>query len=312
MDLGGGGWISATGCPRFASILWTTTWARCELYGCRLAAPAVPRLSTQNVANLGHLAHRKELGYVPSVPVLFSLDARVLLEYAARMPFHAWKTPSVAARQVNAVGRRIHALTQQCAMEKNRLHAASATATTLPAIVRDLRRSVRSLENAVVRLQREGQRIIASTPLLQRRFELLQSTPGIAAASALQLLGELALTPADCDVRQWVAYAGLDPRQYESGSSVQKKTRISKVGNRHLRRILYMPALTAVRFAPHLRAFYEHLQARGKCKMVALVAVMRKLLHAIFGMFKHDTLFDGAKLCPTLASAGMLEVARAA
>ena len=108
------------------------------------------------------------------VPVLFSLDARVLLEYAARMPFHVWKTPSVVARQVNAVGRRIHALTQQCAMEKNRLHAASATATTLPAIVRDLRRSVRSLENAVVRLQREGQRIIASTPLLQRRFELLQ------------------------------------------------------------------------------------------------------------------------------------------
>ena len=73
-----------------------------------------------------------------------------------------------------------------------------------------------------------------------------------------------------------------------------------------------LPILTAVRFAPHLRAFYEHLQARGKCKMVALVAVIRKLLHAIFGMFKHDTLFDGARLCPTLAPAAMLEVARAA
>ena len=240
------------------------------------------------------------------------LDARVLAEFAARMPFRAWNPPSVAARQVNAVGRRIHALTRQGTMEKNRLHAAEATRTTLPAIVRDLRRSVRSLENAIARLQREGCKIIAATPQLQRRFELLQSTPGIGAASALQLLGELALTPADCDVRQWVAYAGLDPRQHDSGSSVHQKTRISKVGNRHLRRILYMPALTAVRFAPHLRAFYEHLQARGKCKMVALVAVMRKLLHAIFGMFKHDSEFDGAKLCPTLTPAAMLEVARAA
>jgi hypothetical protein len=74
---------------------------------------------------------------------------------------------------------------------------------------------------------------------------------------------------------------------------VHQKARISKVGNRYIRRALSMPALTAVRFAPHLRAFYLHLQARGKCKMVALVAVMRKLLHAIFGMLKYDAPFDG-------------------
>ena len=120
------------------------------------------------------------------------------------------------------------------------------------------------------------------------------------------------LIPANCDVRQWVAYAGLDPRHYESGSSVHRKVRISKVGNRHIRRALYMPALTAVRFAPALHAFYEQLQARGKCKMVALVAVMRKLLHAIFGMFKHDAPFDGSRVCPALSPAQPLEVGSAA
>ncbi len=56
-----------------------------------------------------------------------------------------------------------------------------------------------------------------------------------------------------------------------------------------------MPALVAVVHQPHLRAFYQHLLARGKTKMQALVATMRKLLHAIFGMFKHDQLFDGAR-----------------
>ena len=65
------------------------------------------------------------------------------------------------------------------------------------------------------------------------------------------------------------------------------------------RRALYMPALVAVRHDPHLRGFYEHLLARGKTKMQALVASMRKLLHAIFGMFKHDQLFDGAKVYAT-------------
>lgn len=240
------------------------------------------------------------------------LDAWVLLEYAARMPFQRWQPPPAEALQITALARRIHTLTQQCAMEKNRLHAVEATAATLRAIVQDLRRSVRGLETAIAKLSREAHKILAANPELERRFLLLQSAPGIGPISALQLLGELVLIPANCDVRQWVAYAGLDPRHHESGSSVHQKTRISKVGNRHIRRALYMPALTATRFAPQLRAFYLRLQARGKCKMVALVAVMRKLLHAIFGMFKYDDPFDGAKLCPALTLAAQPEVARAA
>ena len=239
-------------------------------------------------------------------------DARVLLEDAARMPFQPWQPPPVEALQITALARRIHALPQQCTMEKNRLHAVAATATTLRVIVQDLRRSVRTLETAIAKLSREADKILAATPELERRFLQLQSPPGIGAVSALQLLGELVLIPAPCDVRQWVAYAGLDPRHHESGTAGHQKARIRKVGNRHIRRALYMPALTAVRFAPHLRAFYLHLQARGKCKMVALVAVMRKLLHAIFGMFKHNAPFDGAKLCPALTLAVPPEVACAA
>jgi transposase len=77
---------------------------------------------------------------------------------------------------------------------------------------------------------------------------------------------------------------------------VHKKTRISKAGNRHLRRALYMPALVAVCREPHFRAYYERLLARGKTKMQALVAVMRKLLHAIYGMFRHQLPFDGSKV----------------
>ena len=93
----------------------------------------------------------------------------------------------------------------------------------------------------------------------------------------------------------------LDPCECTSGSSLAKRPRISKVGNRHLRRALYMPALTAAHHHPAFGSYYRALQERGKCKMVALVAVMRKLLHAVFGMFKHDALFDGARVCPSLA-----------
>ena len=97
------------------------------------------------------------------------------------------------------------------------------------------------------------------------------------------------------DVRQWVAHAGIDPLQFESGTSVHKPSRISRRGNAHLRRALFLPALVAVQHEPHVTAFYEKLLERGKTKMQANVAVMRKLLHAIYGMLKHDRDFDGEK-----------------
>jgi transposase len=224
------------------------------------------------------------------------LDAEVLRQFAARMPFVAWRPPSPAARQLVAVARRLEALTAMLAAEKNRRHAASLS-ETLPAIVRrDVERSIQNQQRAIDRLTRAAQQFVLADAELGRRYTLLLSIPGFGATSALHTLAELALLPADLDVRQWVAQAGLDPRQHSSGSSVEKKPRISKAGNKHLRRALYMPALVAVCHDPHLCAFYQHLLAHGKTKMQALVATMRKLLHAIFGMFKHDQLFDGTRV----------------
>jgi transposase len=225
------------------------------------------------------------------------LDAVVLLEFAVRMPFQAWVPPRPAALQLHAVARRLEALKETQAAEKSRLHAALATDTTPPALRRDLERSLRSLRRAIARLSGEAVKIIEHDPDLKLRFDLLVSVRGsIAATSAIQILAELAVVCEELDVRQHVAYAGLDPRQCSSGTSVRKKVRISKTGNAHLRRALYMPALVAIRRQPHLRAFYLHLRDRGKLKMVALIAVMRKLLHAIYGMFKHRQPFDGSKV----------------
>lgn len=225
------------------------------------------------------------------------LDAVLLLEFALRMPFQAWVPPGQAALQLHALARRLEALKDTQAAEKSRWHAAQATDTTPSALRRDLERSLRSLRRALARLTAEAVKIIAQDPGLKLRFDLLISAHGaIAQTSAIQILAEMALLPPDLDVRQQVAYAGLDPRECSSGTSVHKKVRISKHGNAHLRRALYMPALVAIRRQPNLRAFYQHLRERGKPKMVALVAVMRKLLHAIYGMFKHRQPFDGAKV----------------
>ena len=74
---------------------------------------------------------------------------------------------------------------------------------------------------------------------------------------------------------------------------MRRPNRLSRAGNRHLRSALYMPALAALRWEPHLRGFYEHLVNRGKRKKQALLAVARKLLHAIYGMFRNDCSYQG-------------------
>jgi len=228
------------------------------------------------------------------------LDAKLLAEYAERMPFQVWQPPSLPARQLCAIARAIHQLTEISTMQKNQLHAAGSTQTTPKIIRTELRRNLAHQERAIERLLQEAIHLLQSDLLLQKRFQLLLGIRGIKELSAVQLLGELVLIPADCDVRQWVAYAGLDPRQYRSGDSVERKVRISKAGNRHLRRALFMPALVAVRHNPHFRTFYRQLLAKGKLKMVALVAVMRKLLHGIYGIFKSQQPFDATKLFPSL------------
>lgn len=92
--------------------------------------------------------------------------------------------------------------------------------------------------------------------------------------------------------RQLAAHAGLTPQEYSSGSSVKGKPRLSHVGNARIRKALYMPAVVAMRHNPLLRCFSERLLARGKLKMQVLGAVMRKLLHLVYGILKSNQPFD--------------------
>jgi transposase len=198
------------------------------------------------------------------------------------------------------LSRHIDSLTVQSTRETNRLHAAQGSASTPRCVLSDLKRSLTSLHRRILGLRREALKLIRANATLLQRFQLLTSTPGIAQISALQLLAELALLSPEMSVRQWVAHSGLDPAHQISGTSLHKPSRISRAGNRHLRRVLYMPALVAIQHDPHLRAFYKTLLARHKAKLQALIAVARKLLHAIYGILKTNTPYDGQKLFPNL------------
>lgn len=230
------------------------------------------------------------------------VDADVLEQFAARMPLTPWVAPSPAAIRLRAFSRRLTALTATVAAEKNQLHAASVSRQTPRAIRDDIRRTIRRLEDSIRDLRQQALAIIQSDPTLHARYKLALTASGIGMVSAIQILGELGWLPPDMDARQWVAHAGLDPRHHTSGTSVLKHPGISRHGNRHLRTSLFMPAMAARRHDPALRAFADHLVARGKTPIQALVAVMRKLLVALHAMFRTHQPFSSQKLFPSLPS----------
>jgi len=227
-------------------------------------------------------------------------DAAALAEYSRRMKFVAWKRPGREVLELRALGRHIAALTEEHTRASNRLHAAQASRTAPRCVRDDLKRTMAAIQKRLVRLRREARMRIESQAGMRRKWLRLLAIPGIGETSAVQILAELASLDEDMTVRQWVAHSGLDPVHETSGTSVHKPSRISRQGNRYLRKALYMPALTGARFDPHLKAFYMQLLARHKTKLQALTAVARKMLHAIYGIFKTDTPYDGAKLFPAM------------
>ena len=224
-----------------------------------------------------------------------AVDADTLAQYAERMDFVAWTRPSAETIALRGFARRIDALTRQKAAAKNQRHALAASRETPKAVLHDVGLSISQLEKRIDRLTHEARVMIGEHPRLTRVFQLLTGIKGVAQTSAIALMGELLLLPPGLSHRQWVKFAGLDPRAFDSGKSVHKQARRALAGNRHIRSALYMPALSAKQHDPHVKAYFQHLVDNGKKPLQAVCAVMRKLLHAIHGMLKHDKPFDNTR-----------------
>jgi transposase len=217
-------------------------------------------------------------------------DARLIAEYALRERPPAWRPPAPEVRELQALVRRRDDLRQLAAREKGRLAA--------PGLARSARKSIARtaafMEREAERLQGQAEELIAASAALAAARDLLRSIPGVGAVTAAALLAELPEPARFASAQQAAAYAGLAPREYRSGSSVRRRTRLSKAGNARLRKALYLPTLTAIRFNPLLRRFFERLVAAGKARMAAVGACMRKLLMIAYGVLKNRTPFDPA------------------
>ena len=203
-----------------------------------------------------------------------------------------WQAPEETLMNWRDLGRQINRLTATRTQAKNRLHALRAKSSTLPLLIEDEIEGIERLNRRIQRLRSAARERIRSHPDCQQLLDPLRKAKGIGKISGIALLAELIVLPRELKSAQVSRQAGLDVRLCQSGSSVSRPGRLSKAGNAYLRAALYMPALSAVRYDPNAKAFYEALKKRGKKKIQALCAVMRKYLTRLWACIKLNQPFN--------------------
>jgi transposase len=217
-------------------------------------------------------------------------DAKVLARYGHTQQPDAWQPPPMSVRTLKALLARRDAVADDLLREQNRQEKMKATET--PELVTEsVESSIKFLQDELKRLQKCIDDLIDDDPDLGEKKDLLTSIPGVGDRVSDHMTALLAGRDFDT-AEQLAAYLGLVPVQWESGSSVRGRPRMSKAGPAHLRKLLYMPAVVAIRRNAHIKALYERLRERGKSKMAAIGAAMRKLAHLCFGVVKTGRPYD--------------------
>lgn len=215
-------------------------------------------------------------------------DAELIAEYCLRENPGLWSPPPASFKDLQALVRRLEDLQINYQQESNRLQSGVST----PAVVEDLKAHLRYLAEQIGRIKQAIQDHIDAYPELKQQQDLLISIPGIGKLTAAKVLGEVRDAREFDSARQLAAYAGVTPRRFVSGSSVHKKSRMSKMGNANLRKSLYMSAISAKQHNSIVRAFCQRLLQAGLRPKEVICAAMHKLLHLIYGILKSRKPFD--------------------
>ena len=222
------------------------------------------------------------------------VDAEMLAFYCAiSKPEETVKLPE----EVKKLRRLVRFLNTQIsarAKEKTRLQSIKDDD-----VAHVLKGTILLLSQSIAQIEKLIKEHVKKYPKLKNQVELLKTIPGIGDKTACEILAEIHIEDGkNINVKAQVAHSGLAPREFQSGSSVKGKPRICRTGNANLRKALYMPAMCAIQDNPILEEFYNRLVSKGKPKMVALIASMRKLLVIAIGVLRNDAPFnpDWAKL----------------
>ena len=225
-----------------------------------------------------------------------TIDAYLLADYCLKEKPPAWVPVEQSRLELRSIEARIADIGEMLRQEQNRLEA--GIDSTL--VRQEIEEHIAYLTVRKKQLEKAAKEAAHADPVLAQDYAIVKSIVGLGERSTLTLLAYIRFNSFE-QARDAGCFAGLTPRQYRSGTSVFKRDKISRMGNRSLRKLLFFPAMVAIQHNPQMRAFSERLRAAGKPPKVVICAVMRKLLVLATTLVLKQEFYDPAKGLPALS-----------
>lgn len=209
-----------------------------------------------------------------------------------------WHRPKGIYKKLRQLTRERCQLIDERTVLKNQIHAEQAEAEPHKQSLTRAKKRIALLDKQEGEIMEEIKALIKTDEEIQKTVGLICTISGVGLLTAAVVLGETNGFDLIRNKRQITSYAGLDVKEKLSGTSVKGKPRISKKGNRHLRKAMHLPALSAIRHDQRYKAVFVRLVSKHGIKMKAAVAVQRKLLEMIYTVFITQTPYDKNYLNP--------------
>jgi len=217
-------------------------------------------------------------------------DAKAICEYGKINEVPLYTALTNVQSECLQLFRLMDSFIKKRTATKNKLHGEEVLGTPSSWVYRSLKRDkkhldkeLKGIEQKLLSLVKQGQ---------QQQLTLLQSIPGIGLKTALFMIVLTDGFDKFETAKQLCSYVGITPIIRESGSSVRGRSRISKVGNRKLRNLLFLCSFTACKHNKGCREIYERIVNKGKSKKLALIAVSNKLIKQSFAIAKSGLPYD--------------------
>jgi transposase len=218
--------------------------------------------------------------------------AEAIAQFGLERTLENWSRPKKTYRSLKQLTRERDQLVQERTLVKNQLHAEESEACPNDSSLKRMKDRIKLLSKQESQVKLEISAIISADNDVKEEVKLICTIPGIGTVSAATILGETNGFELIRNRRQLASYAGFDVKEKQSGTSIKGKPKISKRGNKYLRKAMHLPALAAIRCDERAKAIFSRIVSKTGIKMKAAVAVQRKLLEMTYTIFKTRISYD--------------------
>jgi len=218
--------------------------------------------------------------------------AEAIAQFGLERKLDKWQKPNIIYKSLQQLTREREQIVEERSIVKNQLHAENAEGEPNANSIKRLKARIKFLNQQEKEIKQDIEKCIKKDESIEKEIKNITTIPGVGRLTATIVLAETNGFELIRNKKQLISYSGLDVREKQSGTSVKGKPRISKKGNKFLRKAMFFPALSAVKYEQNYKEIYARLVSKNGIKMKGLVAVQRKLLELIYIIFKNKTVYQ--------------------